>query len=115
MRLTDRRNFLKMSVAGGISCLLLPASFDTRTNNGYRLELLTATRLYDGKSCWSHPRAGIIPQLGKDGAPRVVMTMFFVTELRFLWHRSTLRSFALFGKQNKFSFPGGEPGWEILE
>jgi hypothetical protein len=33
------------------------------------------TRLYDGQRCWCHPRAGIVPKAGREGLPRVVMTM----------------------------------------
>lgn len=70
-----RKDFLKTSLAGGISFMLVPFSFAAGTDAGYRLSLDTATRLYDGKSCWSHPRAGIVPQLGINGLPGVVMTM----------------------------------------
>ncbi|MCG6189729.1 sialidase family protein [Maribellus maritimus] len=35
----------------------------------------TATRLYDGEKCWTHPRAGIIPATNKKEIPKVVMTM----------------------------------------
>ena len=39
------------------------------------LELNVPTKLYDGKRCWCHPRAGIVPEAGQNGQPRVVMTM----------------------------------------
>ncbi|GJM29947.1 MAG: hypothetical protein DHS20C17_25820 [Cyclobacteriaceae bacterium] len=42
---------------------------------GYRITLEVCTRLFDGKQCWTHPRAGIVPAAGVDGGPRVVMTM----------------------------------------
>ncbi len=41
----------------------------------YNLELDTVTRLFDGEKCWTHPRVGIIPGEGRDGAPLAVMTM----------------------------------------
>ena len=41
----------------------------------YELTRQVPTRLFDGKRCWSHPRAGIVPSASKAGAPRVVMTM----------------------------------------
>jgi hypothetical protein len=40
----------------------------------FRLSLDVPTRLFDGKRCWCHPRAGVVPGTGKDGGPRVVMT-----------------------------------------
>ncbi|MFI4874355.1 MAG: exo-alpha-sialidase [Blastopirellula sp. JB062] len=41
----------------------------------YELTRQVPTRLFDGKQCWCHPRAGIVPNAGQNGAPRVVMTM----------------------------------------
>ncbi len=41
----------------------------------YRLTRDVPTRFFDGKRCWCHPRAGIVPGAGKDGGLRVVMTM----------------------------------------
>ncbi|MEO7652618.1 MAG: exo-alpha-sialidase [Bryobacteraceae bacterium] len=38
---------------------------------GYRIELNMARKGYDGKTCWVHPRAGVIP--GRN--PAVVLTM----------------------------------------
>lgn len=70
-----RRTFIKSSLAGGFSCLLLPSCLNFGQDAGYDLSLDVPTKLYDGEKCWSHPRAGIIPQMGKNGAPRVVMTM----------------------------------------
>jgi hypothetical protein len=74
-----RRSFLKTSLIGGVSFLSLPlignCSMDKRGRNGYRLSLDSPTRLFDGKTCWTHPRAGIIPGAGNNGLPQVVMTM----------------------------------------
>jgi len=39
------------------------------------LSLISPAKLFDGKRCWAHPRAGIVPGAGKEGLPRVVMTM----------------------------------------
>ncbi len=41
----------------------------------YELRRETPTRLFENNLCYVHPRAGIVPGAGKDGAPRVVMTM----------------------------------------
>lgn len=41
----------------------------------FRVTRDAPTRLFDGQRCWCHPRAGIVPGGGRDGAPRVVMTM----------------------------------------
>ena len=44
----------------------------------YRVELTTAIKGYDGKTCWVHARAGAIPPAGRSGSERspvVVMTL----------------------------------------
>jgi hypothetical protein len=41
----------------------------------FRLSRDVPTKLFDGRQCWSHPRAGIVPGAGNEGAPRVFMTM----------------------------------------
>lgn len=71
-----RRTFLKSSLIGGISLTFIPSIFgsDKRELN-YSVELNVPTKLFDGKRCWSHPRAGIVPKLGDNGNPRIVMTM----------------------------------------
>jgi hypothetical protein len=80
----ERRDFLKSSLCGGVTYLTLPmlpsasAQFDADEINralSYRLSRDVPTRFYDGKRCWCHPRAGIVPGVGKNGSPRVVMTM----------------------------------------
>jgi hypothetical protein len=71
----ERRRFLKNSLVGGISYLVLPSCLQFGKNAGYQLSLDVATKLFDGEKCWSHPRAGIVPGLGKDELPKVVMTM----------------------------------------
>lgn len=78
--MTGRRDFLKSSLYGGVSLLRLP-SFATTSGAAdnhelpYHLSRHTPTRLYDGKRCWCHPRAGIVPNAGLNGLPRVVITM----------------------------------------
>ena len=71
-----RRSFLKSSLIGGISFVFIPSllSFQKKKPD-YLLELNVPTRLFDGEKCWCHPRAGIVPAVGKNGNPRVVMTM----------------------------------------
>lgn len=71
----ERRNFLKTSVIGGISWMILPSFLSSGEIIRYRLGLDVVAKLFDGTKCWSHPRAGIIPAAGKKGFPRVVMTM----------------------------------------
>ena len=71
----DRRRFIKNSVLGGASMLLFPSFISFSKSGDFRLSLDVATKLFDGKKCWSHPRAGIVPGAGKNNMPRVVMTM----------------------------------------
>lgn len=71
-----RRKFLKSSLIGGISIAYLSSLYNcTENNSGYFLDLNVPTKLFDGKNCWSHSRAGILPESGLDGNPLVVMTM----------------------------------------
>lgn len=74
-----RRKFIRNSVVGGISFLSLPALlqnfyFDVKRLK-YSLSLDNPTRYFDGDNCFVHPRAGIVPMTGKNGHPRIVMTM----------------------------------------
>lgn len=46
-----------------------------RKHSPYGLTRDVPTKYFDGEHCWCHPRAGIVPQAGGDGRPRVVMTM----------------------------------------
>lgn len=78
----QRRTFLGQSVLASVSLLTLPlskrslrADEATTAKPPYALKRDVPTKFYDGKTCWCHPRAGIVPGAGKDGAPRVVMTM----------------------------------------
>jgi hypothetical protein len=72
----ERRAFLKSSIIGGISLTIVPSLFSCNKNVlVFSIELNVPTKLFDGKKCWSHPRAGIVPSLGVNKNPRVVMTM----------------------------------------
>lgn len=71
----NRRKFLKSSVGYGVSILSLPALGTGRGPTGYSVRLDTPTRLFDGKTCWTHPRVGLHPSAGNDGSPLAVMTM----------------------------------------
>ncbi len=81
MKDIKRRHFLKSTVKYSISLLVIPsvASRSSSNNsfgkNPFELKLEVAAQYFDGKSCWVHPRAGIIPNAGSNGNPRVVMTM----------------------------------------
>lgn len=72
-----RRRFLQSSVIAGVSAYTLDplAAFAAGAPPAYKLSRHVPTHYYDGKRCWCHPRAGIVPGLGKDGKPLVVMTM----------------------------------------
>lgn len=71
-----RRKFLRSSVIGGISVAFIPALFGCGENElTNSVQLNVPSKLYDGKKCWTHPRVGIIPDLGNNKNPRVVMTM----------------------------------------
>jgi hypothetical protein len=84
--MNHRRSFLKSSVAAGFSLLSAgrlarggQTEGETRAapvgSLGFDLTRDVPTRLFDGERCWCHPRAGIVPGAGRDGVPRVVMTM----------------------------------------
>ena len=67
---------MKTSIIGGISLAVIPSIFSFRKKElSNTIELNVPTKLFDGKRCWTHPRAGIVPGSGKNGNPRVVMTM----------------------------------------
>ncbi len=79
----NRRSFVKKSLIGSISFVNLPwvsrqmiHPYHLGDGQGvdYRLTLDVPTRLFDGRQCWVHPRAGIVPAAGQNGL-RVVMTM----------------------------------------
>ena len=78
-----RRDFLKSSLRGSASLFCFPplanvsaqAGDSSEINPSYKLSRHVPTKMYDGRRCWCHPRAGVVPGAGKDGQPRVVMTM----------------------------------------
>lgn len=78
-----RRNFLRGGMIAattaavhrsGLVSLASEAGEATQASP-YEIQHLIPARHYDGKTCWCHPRAGIIPGAGKSGMPRIVMTM----------------------------------------
>ena len=76
----QRRDFLKSSLCSSISLVCLPplsAAIGAETDRDLSFDVSrdTPTRLYDGKRCWCHPRAGIVPGEGRNDLSRVVMTM----------------------------------------
>src|SRR5262245_53563137 len=83
----DRRQFIGSALVAGIAatrvrCPLAAAEGEETikqyTNSPaieYRLTRQTPTKLFNAERCYAHPRAGIVPEVGKDGQPRVVMTM----------------------------------------
>lgn len=76
--MTDRRQFLGASLAGGLIWPLSQRAGAAETvpsEAPYRIERIVPTRRFDGVTCWCHPRAGIVPNAGDAGKPRVVMTM----------------------------------------
>jgi len=40
-----------------------------------RIQLDTIARGFDGRTCWIHPRAGLVPGAGRGGLPAVVLTL----------------------------------------
>lgn len=76
----DRRSFLKTSLISGVSFFSMPLlagniPVDKSYRNSYHLSLDSPTHLFDGKNCWSHPRAGVVLNAGNNGLPQIVMTM----------------------------------------
>ena len=56
--------------------VIIPPVFSCRKKElSNTLELNIPTKLFDGKRCWCHPRAGIVPNSEQKEMPRVVMTM----------------------------------------
>lgn len=77
--MSDRRTFIKTSLIGGISALSFPGASAMYRNDlkklSYQLYRDVPAKFYDGRYCWVHPRAGIVPHAGKKRGPRVVFTM----------------------------------------
>ena len=53
----------------------IPSLYCGEEKLSYSLDLDVPTKLFNGKRCWCHPRAGIVPDAGQNSKPRVVMTM----------------------------------------
>jgi hypothetical protein len=75
----DRRKFIRTSVVGGISVLCMPSVanniYSGKDTLTYDLSLDNPSRYFDGSNCFVHPRAGLVAGAGKNGLPRVVLTM----------------------------------------
>ncbi|MDP7016730.1 MAG: exo-alpha-sialidase, partial [Pirellulaceae bacterium] len=73
-----RRQFLQSTLCAGVT-LVHPVRdavcAEPEDDSPYRLTRDVPTHMYDGKRCWCHPRAGIVPAAGENAQPRVVMTM----------------------------------------
>jgi hypothetical protein len=73
--------FLKSSLAAGVSLVTLPIRQHAAKAAGeervpaFDIARDVPTKYFDGEQCWCHPRAGIVPGIGRDGLPRVVMMM----------------------------------------
>ena len=50
------------------------AAFGQTPTVDFEIERAVMTKGYDGKFCWVHARAGIIPAKGETAAPRIVLT-----------------------------------------
>lgn len=87
----QRRQFIKSSLVAGVSCAaigsrsLSPAALANAADEStagakptslqFKLTRQAPSKRFDGKSYWCHPRGGIVPGAGRDGQPRVVITM----------------------------------------
>lgn len=77
-----RRRFLKSTLCAGVSYLTVGRSLRAESRRdvsadspAYDLTRVKSARHFDGKHCYAHPRAGIVPGAGEGGAPAVVMLM----------------------------------------
>lgn len=79
----SRRELLIGTVGAGLSWGVVNPSQLLADAGGpspkFQLSRDVPTRMYDGKVCWCHPRAGVVPDAGQSGQPRVVMTMNTLT------------------------------------
>ena len=73
--LINRRHFMKTAASGFTLALSGIPLWAHNPTPPYQLHLETCAKLFDGKQCYTHPRAGMVPGAGMDGSPRVVMTM----------------------------------------
>ena len=75
-----RRQFIKSSLIGGITLTSWNPMIGFGERDGlkpvnYNVKTDIPTRMYNGKQCWIHSRAGILPGMGTKGLPKTVMTM----------------------------------------
>lgn len=71
-----RRRFLQSSLIAGISCSPLGRLLAGDAQSApYTLTRDVPTKLYDGTSCYCHPRVGMARGAGENGTPRAVMTL----------------------------------------
>lgn len=80
--MSGRRKFIRNSILGGVSIIGIPgvkAKGNLKTKYSkplsYKLTHDIPAKFYDGRNCWVHPRAGIVPGTGRKDFPRVVFTM----------------------------------------
>lgn len=77
--MNQRRKFIKTSLIGGVTLLAVPSckrlGLDSRGPLGYELSRDVPAQYFDGKICYVHPRAGIVPHQGVGTLPEVAMTM----------------------------------------
>jgi hypothetical protein len=83
----NRRQFVNSALIAGVAAdrlcpPLVAAESGASANRAasvgkveYELTREAPTKLFDGVRCYAHPRAGIVPAAGKNGQPRIVMTM----------------------------------------
>jgi len=78
----QRRDFVSASILAGVTVCNLRGNLSLLggeeilvKDERYSLSRDVPAKHYDGKTCWVHPRAGIVPGVGKDNRPRVVLTM----------------------------------------
>jgi hypothetical protein len=64
---------LRILMAWALAAPLAPYAAADDLVDALRLDVVVEG--YDGVFCWFHPRAGAVPGLGKDGQPRVIMTL----------------------------------------
>jgi len=77
--MNQRRKFIKNSLIGGVALLTVPSCkrLDLRSQRPLNYEVTrdVPTKYFDGKMCYVHPRAGILPHKGSGGLPEIAMTM----------------------------------------
>jgi hypothetical protein len=97
---TKIMNRMKGPVIISLMTILWGCGIGTQQQSGsskppdYRVRLETVTRHWDGKFNWTQTRVAAIPGMGKDGQPRLVMTMqkWFVSHSDFYSGLHTMQS-----------------------